>query len=307
MKLKLGVISLLLATSTSLWAGGMATLETNSDGKSYPSTVEFDGKGSLRMDGAAGQQDGYLLVRDSKAYSVVVNDGRPMVIDLESTMKMLGGLAKKGNTQGATAGNEVARFVSLDKTGASETVAGISGSVYNLTFVDDEGQQKTESLVLSKDSRARELTKALTAMGKQMAKSAGVPEPEGTAKMYAEIDGSKQGVLRYGSDFRVTSFGGEPAASRFALPAQPQQMPNLSDLLGGAAGGSASAGASADLDAGVDAGTSDGSNPLGDLFGQKTQRQADRVEGKTDQKVDETTDRAVDKVLDKALGKLFGD
>lgn len=305
MKLKLGVISLLLATSTSLWAGGTATLETNSDGKSYPSTIEYDGKGSLRVDSTE-QQNGYLLVRDDKAYSVVVNDGQTMVIDLASTMKMLGGLAKQNSSQGATAGNEVARFISLDKTGASETVAGISGSVYNLTFVDDEGQQRTESLVLSKDSRARELTKALTTMGRQMAKAAGVAEPEGTAKMYAEIDGSKQGVLRYGSDFRVASFGGEPSSSRFALPAQPQQMPNLSDLLGG----SASAGASANLDASADAGgsaSSGGSNPLSDLFGQKTQRQADRVEGKTDQKVDETTDRAVDKVLDKALGKLFGD
>lgn len=306
MKLKLGIFAALLATSGSLWAGGTATLETTSDGKSYQSTVEFDGKGALRMDGGA-QQEGYLLVRDNKAYSVVVNEGTPMVIDLASTMKMLGGLAKQGSSQGATAGNEVARFVSLEKTGASETVAGISGSVYNLTFVDDEGQQRTESLVLSKDARARELTQALTVMGRQMARAAGVPEPEGTAKMYAEIDGSKQGVLRYGSDFRVASFGGEPASSRFALPAQPQQMPNLSDLLGGAAGGSASAGTSANLEASADSGSSGGSNPLSDLFGQKTQRQADRVEDKTDQKVDETTDRAVDKVLDKALGKLFGD
>ncbi len=298
MKLKLGVISILLATSTSLWAGGTATLETSADGERHQSTIEFDGKGSLRMDGGA-QQSGYLLVRDNKAYSVVVNDGTPMVIDLASTMKMLGGLAKQGSSEGATAGNEVARFVSLEKTGASETVAGISGNVYNLTFVDDEGQQRTESLVLSKDARARELTKALTVMGKQMAKAAGVPEPEGTAKMYAEIDGSKQGVLRYGSDFRVASFGGEPSSSRFALPAQPQQMPNLADLMSGAAGGSAGA------EANVDTGASS-SNPLGGLFGQKAQRQADRVEGKTDQKVDETTDKAVDKVLDRALDKLFG-
>lgn len=299
MKLRIGVVSLLLATSTSLWAGGAATLETSSEGKSSQTTVEYDGKGSLRMDGTGSAQNGYLLVRDNKAYSVVVNGGTPMVIDLASTMKMLGGLAKNGSSEGATAGNEVARFVSLDKTGASESVAGISGNVYNLTFVDDEGQQKTESLVLSKDSRARELTKALTMMGKQMAKAAGVPEPEGTAKMYAEIDGTKQGVLRYGSDFRVASFGGEPSSSRFALPAQPQQMPNLADLMSGAAGGSAGA------EANVDAGAS-GSNPLGGLFGQKAQRQADRVEGKTEQKVDETTDKAVDSVLDKALDKLFG-
>ncbi len=300
MKLKLGVVSLLLATSTSLWAGGTATLETSSDSKSYQSTVEYDGKGSLRMDGGA-QQSGYLLVRDNKAYSVVTEGGSPMVLDLSSTMKALGGLAKQGSSQGATAGNEVVRFISLEKTGASETVAGISGNVYNLTFVDDEGRQRTESLVLSKDSRARELTRALTVMGKQMAKAAGVPEPEGTAKMYAEIDGTNQGVLRYGSDFRVTSFGGEPASSRFALPAQPQQMPNLADLMSGAAGGSAGAEANANAGSG-----SSGSNPLSGLFGKKAERQADRVEGKTDQKVDETTDKAVDKVLDRALDKLFG-
>lgn len=299
MKLRLGVFSILLAMSGAASAGGSATLETSSEGNSSQTTVEYDGKGSLRMDGAGGQQNGYLLIRDNKAYSVITENGTPMVIDLASTMKMLGALAKNNSAQGATAGNEVVRFVSLDKTGASETVAGISGNVYKLTFVDDEGQQQTEELVLSKDSRARELTSALTAMGKQMARAAGVPEPEGAAKMYAEIDGSNQGVLRYGSDFRVAAFSGAPSASRFELPAQPQQMPNLADLMSG--------GASAGAEADAGAGASSGSNPLGNLFGQKAQRQADRVEDKTDQKVDETTDRAVDKVLDKALGKLFGD
>lgn len=302
MKPTLGILVALLAASGAAWAGGGATLETSSEGQVYQSTVEYDGKGSVRMDNFGGQQKGYLLIRDNKTYSVITENGTPMVIDLASTMKMLGSLAKNGSSQGATAGNEVARFISLDKTGASETVGGVSGTVYKLTFVDDEGQQRTEELVLSKDARARELTRALTAMGKQMAQAAGVPEPEGAAKMYAEIDGTNQGVLRYGSDFRVASFSGNPPASRFALPAQPQQMPNLADLMSGMGG---SAGAQANVDAG--GGSSSGSNPLSDLFGQKAQRQADRVEGKTDQKVDETTDRAVDKVLDKALGKLFGD
>ncbi|HEY1075821.1 MAG TPA: hypothetical protein VGE51_03965 [Fontimonas sp.] len=302
MKYAPGIIAAMLAASSAAWAGGSATLETSSDDDVGQTTVEYDGKGSLRMDGMGDQQKGYLLIRDNKAYSVINEGGTPVVIDLASAMTMLGALAKNNSAQGATAGNEVARFISLDKTGASETVAGISGSVYKLTFIDDKGQQQTEELVLSKDSRARELTKALTAMGKQMARAADVPEPEGAAKMYAEIDGTRQGVLRYGSEFRVTAFSGEPSAKRFELPAQPQQMPNLADLMSGMGGTGAT---QADDDAGGENSTR--SNPLGDLFGQKAQRQADRVEGKTDQKVDETTDRAVDKVLDKALGKLFGD
>ena len=81
-------------------------------------------------------------------------------------------------------------------------------------------------------------------------------------------------------------------SSRLALPAAPQQLPDMSGLQ---MGGSAEASSS---------GT--GGFDLGAILGGKAKRQQDRVEQRSDQEVDEATDSTVDKALDKAFDTLFG-
>lgn len=295
MKLGRSLITLVLASTPAFaWAGGKAVIEAGSGKDKVQSSIEYDG-GKLRVD-AVGQTEGYMVMRDGKIYSVANAGGQPMVIDMAGMGKMLGGMAQKSVS---TMDQDVATFVSLTDTGRSETVAGISGKVHVLTYVDTDGKQVSEEIVLSKDKRLRELSESLQLMSKAMAQAFDVKLEAGTQRLEKEIMGKGQGVLRFGSDFRLVSISDStPDSGRFVLPAQPQQMPNLGDLLGSAnSGGSVSASGSA---------STGGGNPLADIFGQKTDRQQDRVESRTNQEIDRATDEAVDSVLDKAFDKIFG-
>jgi hypothetical protein len=279
------------------WAGGKAVVESG-DGSSNQvrSSIEYDGKGALRMD-VADQPGNYMLVRDGKVYSVVSQDGQPVVMDLGAMMKMMGGMAQQMAAQQPMAGSrDVVEFVSLSATGGSESVAGVDGRVYQLTYVDGNGQRQTETVVLSADARAHELTQAMFTMSTTMAQTMQIALPSGGQRLQSEIAGGKQGILRYGSQFRVLSFdGGSPAASRFALPAEPVQMPGLGGMLSGGV----------QADAELEASAQD-TGAVGDIVGEKAERQQQRVEDRANQEVDQATDSAVDKVLDKAFDKLFG-
>jgi len=214
------------------WAGGKASIESGSGSNTVRSSIEYDGQGAVRMD-VSGQAGNYMLVRDGKVYSVVSQNGQPMVLDMGGMMKMMGGIAQQQMQQPMAGTRNVADMVSLRATGASETVAGIDGRVYELTYVDDAGTQRTETMVLSTDRRARELTQAMFAMSKSMAQSMQTDVPSGGAELESEIAAGKHGILRYGGDFRIVSFdAGSPAASRFALPAEPAQLPDFGKMLG---------------------------------------------------------------------------
>jgi hypothetical protein len=277
------------------WAGGKAVIEAGSGKDRTQSTIEFDGA-KMRMD-VTGQAEAYMIMRDGKIYSVSDQNGQPFVIDMAGMGKMLGGMAQQSM---ANVDQNVNEFISLTDAGRNETIAGINGRVHVLTYVDDNGQRKSEEIVLAKDKRLREMSESLDLMGKTMAQIFGVKVPDGSYRMNQEIMGKGNGILRFGSEYRLVSISGDtPSASRFNLPAQPQQMPDLGSLLSGAnagAGASGSASGSANT----------GANPLGGLFGQKAERQQQRVEGRTDQEIDQATDSAVDKALDKAFDKLFG-
>ncbi|QHS10597.1 hypothetical protein [Sinimarinibacterium sp. NLF-5-8] len=214
------------------FAGGTVTLEMGSGADKTRGQLEFDGS-KIRMD-AAGADEGYLLVHDQSAYAVTRQDGQTMVIDLASMGKMFGGLVEQMGSE--LPGQDVSKFIGLKKTGRAETVAGIKGEVHLLTYVDDDGQQKTDELVLSSDPRLREMTQALFTLSHAMARAFGVKADQinGTDKLAKELLGSNSGILRMGSDFRVSSINAaSPAAARFALPAAPQQMPDLGKILQG--------------------------------------------------------------------------
>ena len=280
-------------------AGGSAEIRSGAGKDQTTARIEFDGPRTLRMEGR-GQQEmpGYMLLLDGKAYSVVQQDGSPMVMELGPMMKMMGAMVQSPAMQQPLSGpEEIVRFVSLVDSGHSETVAGVDGRVHTLTYVDGNGQTQTETLVLSKDARARELTAAMMEMGRVMSRAAGIKPQPGGDQLAAEMSTRGQGLLRYGNDFTLVSLDGKtPAGARFKLPAEPMQMPDLGGLMSsGGAGASGSA-----------SGSAGGSLSLPGIFGQKAERQQQRVEGRADAEVDQATDEAVDKALDKAFDKLFG-
>jgi ribosomal protein L24E len=256
-------------------AAGSATISGN-DGSSV--RMEYAGN-MLSMD-VAGQGEGRMVLRDGKMY--VITDG--MVLDAGSMMGIVG---QQAPDLGA---DDVDQFKSLSATGRSETVAGVKGEIHMLEYVDGRGQSQRKEIVLSSDARAVALAKAMMNMATTMAELTDSPKAAGNAELEAAMKG--KGFLRVDNDFKVVSFGEAPPASRFELPSEPQQMPNLQGLMGG--------GANADAQ-------QDGGGFMGGLFGDKAKRQQERVEQRTDAEVDEATDSMVDKAMDKAFGKLFGD
>lgn len=297
--------AMLLAPVLAWAAGGSAVMESGSGEDRTQVSIEYDGKGKLRMGAQGqgqGQGQGYSVLRDGKFYVVVPQEGgAPMVLDAGAAMQMMGGMVQQMAQTPDVGPANMSGFVSLVDTGRGETVAGVKGSVHVLTYDDENGKRQTEEVVLSSDARARELTTAMTQMGLQMAQAMGqnAAVDADAIRLVEKAYGGK-GVLRYGAEFRIVSFGDAPAGNRFELPAAPTQLPNLQGL-GGLLGGQAGA----DGQTGGQTG-GQGSMSIEQILGGKAQRQQDRVEGRADQEVDEATDKAVDKVLDKAFEKLFG-
>jgi hypothetical protein len=269
-------------------AGGVATLEIRGDGEVQPLVYEFSGD-QVRMGLPGAEAEGYMLLTGGVPYMVMTGD-ELMVFDLRQSMQMIGGMVE---VPAPAAGVE--QMHQLEATGRAETVAGIPGEVYRLTYSED-GQQKTEELVLSADERARAFGRAMNLLSVQMAGAAGVDgAADAQAAFEQALDG--KGLLRMGDQFRLARYEARtPGKDRFQLPAPPTDLSALPGMQGlfGQQGGAAGASGGGGVD-------------FGGLFGSKAQRQQERIEGRTEQEVDQATDSAVDKALDKAFKKLFGD
>lgn len=216
--------ALLLIPASAVWAGGTATL-LSVDGDTLTTViVEFDGPETLRMTSDT-QQDGYLLVREGSAYMVSGLQGEERVIDLAQMMAMMRGMMP---TPPALGSDDIGEFVSLEPTGAKETVAGLEGEVFRLTYLDPDGARQNEELVLGQDPTLRELTMAVAALGATMSELASEDAETGLLKLTEELNARGAGVLRFGTTMTVTRLEkATPAASRFELPAEPMQLPNL--------------------------------------------------------------------------------
>lgn len=281
-----------LATVTLPSIAGTARI-VNAEGQTM--LFEYADGGLLRVSQEA-SEDGYMVLRDNTLYVVAMNDGQPMVMNASSMMKGMSGMITETAPSAATA-----EVVSLEKTGRSETVAGIKGEVYELT-VREEGTERTTEMVMSRDPRAMEFRDAMFAMARSAVDALG---EESIDQRSTDLEGRlkelDQGVLRVGQDMKITAIDSDKVAdARFELPAEPMDMQSLGEMFG--AMGQQQEGDGED-------GTKSGGlfSGMMDALGGKAERQGDRAENKVDDKVDEKTDSAVDNALDKAFGKLFGD
>jgi hypothetical protein len=284
----IGAAAVAAALSGQVQAAGSAVIESGQGSDRQQAKLEYRGD-KMRVEA---QANGVMILRDGKVYALA--EGQ--VIDMSTMGNLFAGQAGGTISQGP---DDLVRYLGLDSTGRSETVAGVSGIVHLLRYQDRAGKTHSEELVMSKDARARALSDALQSMANSFRAMAGVAATPGEAQLESQMKG--QGVLRYGKEFRVVSFDAKaPDEERFALPAAPMQLPSL---------GAMPAAATA-ADAGEESSTG-AKGGLGGLFGkvlgEKAQRQQERVEARTESEADGATDRAMDKVLDKAFGKLFGE
>lgn len=201
--------------STAL-AGGSATFQSSPAGQADTNlTFRWQDSHTVRMDTHG--QSSYMLVRDGKAYSVTNAGGQPMVMDLSSLGKMAG--------QGGQSSPTLAQAQSVSEweaTGREETVAGIEGEIYQITWTDHRGKTRTDQAVLSDDDRVVAMSRAFNAFAGTMGAIAGDQNPNAFKQ---RLDEQELGVLRFADHFVVTRLSGEtPDAEQFELPAEPRDM-----------------------------------------------------------------------------------
>ncbi|MEE4278809.1 MAG: hypothetical protein V2I82_10130, partial [Halieaceae bacterium] len=195
----------------------------NADGST--ATFEYN-RTMLRM---GSDDDGYAVVRDGSFYVVSMNDGQPIVMDAGSMMKGMGDFSAYAAPTDLTS-----EFLGLEKTGRSETVAGVKGEVYELRFKDGNGDERTEEIVLSEDARAREFRDALFLMLEVVSSLTESDAYDASRSIQSQLTEMDAGVLRYGEDMRLTSIDSDSVeASRFDLPAEPMNLQGLGSMLGG--------------------------------------------------------------------------
>lgn len=209
-------------------AGGLAVVQGENQ-RQY--TLEYDGA-KLRL-----QSDAYrglhLIAHNGTVYAVTSAAGRPLVVEGKA---VLGLLSRTGGNQQLTGNEDIARLVSLEDTGKRETVAGLAGTIYRLTYVDRQGQTRTEEAVLGKQAGVAELTQAFGRIAADFQRSTGV-DNQGALSLLRELEQRRLGLLRFGRHYQLVSLDERtPAAARFALPAQAMQLNGLENLLPGLLG-----------------------------------------------------------------------
>jgi hypothetical protein len=144
-------------------------------------------------------QAAYMIFRDGKAY-MVANIGMLVVMDMSTIAQSAGKDQASAASMGA---DEIADVLSLKSSGGSESVAGVTGELYEMVWRDGEGREHTNELVLSDAAIVLELTRAWSHMNEVMTQ-AGLGSA-GQQEFIALLEDEGMGWLRIGDRSQVTS------------------------------------------------------------------------------------------------------
>jgi hypothetical protein len=252
----------------------------------------------LRINTGQGETS-YMLLRDEHIYVVTNSDGQLMVIDANQAMGMFGSMAGA-----ATPSSVAAEVVTLEATGRLEQHAGITGEVYNLQYIAEDGKKHQTELVLAEDARARAFSRAINGMARSLSKSAGKDYASAANDMQERLIALNMGVLRYGDDMVVSAISDRRVdTSRFELPAEPTDLSSIGSLMN-LSRQSTSSGQTSSGEGQKSGGVI--SSFLGALSKGKTNEEG--AAGESEQQGDgkETDENADGNSLKTTFGKLFG-
>lgn len=213
---------LALCSASALAGSGTATVEAD-DGEQGRITVRIEFLDAQRLRMSSPQHpEAYLLMLDGTAYNVLQFGSTPLVMD---AAEMIARAGSAGQLPASPAGtDDIRKLVSLTALGQPETVAGIAGERHRLRYVDGQGRERDEELVLTSDPLIRDLSRAMYRLGTSMAAAAAIAPPEGSARLMQELDAKGLGLLRLGTRMRVAALDRTALPpSRFELPASPLQ------------------------------------------------------------------------------------
>lgn len=180
--------------------------------------------GALRTDIAG--VEAYMLMRDAEIYSITSAGGRVVVMALSALANMP--QAQGGQSQGQMktgAGLAMpSEVLKIEPTGNMKEVAGVTGEIHEISWLDEDGASHTDSAVLSDDPRLLEnqqlkMDKAKLVQGQESNPLLEALQEKGLA------------ALSFGDRFEVLSLEDHPGPEGdFLLPAEPM---DLGDMIGG--------------------------------------------------------------------------
>jgi len=280
-------------------AAGVAKFKSSENGETATIVFEYLDKSTARMNMPS--EDGnesYMLLRDGKALMVANAQGQTLVMDMAKLSSMADQFGGATAQQTQSFSSSVR---SMKPTGRFESVAGIKGEIYKLEWIDN-GQNRTDDLVLTKNKSAIDYTSAWMGAVRAIEKSGTKKEVKGD-QLFAKIEKKKMGILRLGDRFKLVSVKlGKPDANRFKVPEATMEMPDLGNLMGGATMPQMDAPAGSEAaEAAAESGGMWGS--FKNKFKKKSDRQANRQVNRTDNMVDSATDQAADRAIDESIGR----
>ncbi len=166
----------------------------------------------------------HVIAVDGKAWGVARVAGHPVAMDLDQLAVLLGkqtALARLGPDAVVPS-----QITALEPTGQKETVAGVTGERYRVSWIDSEDQARIDEAVLTDDPLVVEMQAALLGgMTRAIARGTGINSHQAAQQ---ELERRGLAVLRFGDDFRLESISGDPQSDeRFAMPSKPIDLQRL--------------------------------------------------------------------------------
>lgn len=215
------VVGLGAGIHSTAMADGRAVFQT-ADASMPSLTFSWQAPERSRLD--TPNETAHVIAVDGKAYGVAKVAGHPVTMDLDQLAALLGqhnALARLGPDAVVPT-----QITALEPTGQPETVAGVTGERYRVSWVDSEGRARIDEAVLTDDPLVLEMQDALLGgMTRAIARGTGVSGHE-TAER--ELERRGLAVLRFGDDFRLESISDDPQPDgRFAMPSKPVDLQQL--------------------------------------------------------------------------------
>lgn len=218
LSLSLGLGTTIISTAL---ADGMARFQTAD--RSMPAlTFSWQTPERSRLD--TPNETAHVIAVEGKAWGVARVAGHPVAMDLDQLAALLGqptALARLGPDAVVPS-----QITALEPTGQTETIAGVTGERYRVSWIDSEGRARIDEAVLTDDPLVVEMQDALLGgMTRAIARGTGTRGHEAAQR---ELERRGLAVLRFGEDFRLESISGDSQPDeRFAMPSKPIDLQQL--------------------------------------------------------------------------------
>ncbi len=210
----------LFAATSSLADGRVSFIADAGDAGQMSMTERWSGS-ALRTDIKG--MDAYMLLRDDSVYSIISMAGQITVIDL-GQMKDTPGAADQTPSQDEAGVVFPDEIVTIEEMGETREIAGVEGDVHEIEWVDNAGQSRTDTAVLTDDNRL--LEHQTLKMQLIEAISGEAPNP-----LMVELQDRGLAALSFGDRFKVTEVNGDAGpAGDFELPAEPMDLGNMMNM-----------------------------------------------------------------------------